>query len=186
MVAMGADYEELLRVALLKNGPIALAFNANGMDFAPRCGGLRAGLVRSSSIDHRVLRRPGRARSRGPCRRLRHANRLGILSRSVAGRGRGALLGHQELVRSRSARAPPLPPAPQTNGLPTVGILTINVFGACAFSTGGEAIGAKMDTTASCAVTITAASRTLRSTPWSTKSLRSESRNERPTLNTPL
>ena len=33
MVAMGAEYEELMRVALVKNGPISIAFNANGMDY---------------------------------------------------------------------------------------------------------------------------------------------------------
>ena len=30
---MGAEYEELLTVALLKNGPIAVGFNAHGMDY---------------------------------------------------------------------------------------------------------------------------------------------------------
>ena len=33
MVAMGASFEELMRVALLKNGPISITLNANGMDF---------------------------------------------------------------------------------------------------------------------------------------------------------
>jgi cathepsin F len=33
VVAMGAEYEELLTVALLKNGPIAVGFNAHGMDY---------------------------------------------------------------------------------------------------------------------------------------------------------
>ena len=33
MVAMGASFEELMRVALLKNGPISIVLNANGMDF---------------------------------------------------------------------------------------------------------------------------------------------------------
>jgi len=33
MVAMGADYEELMRVAMVKNGPISIAFNAVGMDY---------------------------------------------------------------------------------------------------------------------------------------------------------
>ena len=32
-VAMGADYEDLMRVALVKNGPLSVAFNANGMDY---------------------------------------------------------------------------------------------------------------------------------------------------------
>ena len=192
MVAMGADYEELLRVALLKNGPIALAFNANGMDFYIHgVTGCTQGWCDSGSIDHHV-----------PCDPA-------VLDHAVLVVGYGTQTGSAyyldrsqdevevpywviknscvRAARARArARAPPLPPSPQTNGLPTVGILTINVFGACAFSTGGEAIGAKMDTTASCAVTITAASRTLRSTPWSTKSPRSESRNERPTLNTPV
>ena len=55
MVAMGADYEELLRVALLKNGPIALAFNANGMDFYIHgVTGCTQGWCDSGSIDHHV------------------------------------------------------------------------------------------------------------------------------------
>ena len=33
MVAMGSDYEWLLKLALLRNGPIAVAMNAEGMDF---------------------------------------------------------------------------------------------------------------------------------------------------------
>ncbi|KAH8090225.1 C1 peptidase-like protein [Aureococcus anophagefferens] len=33
MVAMGADYESLMRVTLVKNGPLSIAFNANGMDY---------------------------------------------------------------------------------------------------------------------------------------------------------
>ena len=33
MVALGAEYEETMRLALVKNGPLAIAFNANGMDF---------------------------------------------------------------------------------------------------------------------------------------------------------
>lgn len=33
MVAMGADYESLMRVSLVKNGPLSIAFNANGMDY---------------------------------------------------------------------------------------------------------------------------------------------------------
>jgi len=33
MVALGADYEDLMRVAMLKNGPISIVLNANGMDF---------------------------------------------------------------------------------------------------------------------------------------------------------
>ncbi|KAK7234091.1 C1 peptidase family protein [Aureococcus anophagefferens] len=32
-VAMGAEYEDLMHVALVKNGPLSLAFNANGMEF---------------------------------------------------------------------------------------------------------------------------------------------------------
>ena len=32
-VGMGADYEPLMRVVLVKNGPVSVAFNANGMDF---------------------------------------------------------------------------------------------------------------------------------------------------------
>ena len=188
MVAMGADYEELLRVALLKNGPIALAFNANGMDFYIHgVTGCTQGWCDSGSIDHHVPCDPavldhavlvvGYGTQTGSAYYLdRSQDEVEVPYWVIKNsrRSRGA----RTRARAR-ARAPPshrLPP----NGLPTVGILTINVFGACAFSTGGEAIGAKMDTTASCAVTITAASRTLRSTPWSTKSLRSESRNERP------
>ena len=33
MVAMGSDYEWLLKISLLRNGPIAVAMNAEGMDF---------------------------------------------------------------------------------------------------------------------------------------------------------
>ena len=33
MVAMGAEYEDLMRVALVKNGPLSVSFNANGMDY---------------------------------------------------------------------------------------------------------------------------------------------------------
>ena len=33
MVAMGAEYEALLRVAMLKNGPVAILLNSVGMDF---------------------------------------------------------------------------------------------------------------------------------------------------------
>jgi C1A family cysteine protease len=33
MVAMGAEYEDLMRIAMLKNGPISIAFNAVGMDY---------------------------------------------------------------------------------------------------------------------------------------------------------
>ena len=33
VVAMGADYEDLMAITLLKNGPISIAFNANGMDY---------------------------------------------------------------------------------------------------------------------------------------------------------
>lgn len=33
MVAMGSDYESLMRVSLVKNGPLSIAFNANGMDY---------------------------------------------------------------------------------------------------------------------------------------------------------
>ena len=33
MVAMGAEYEELTAVALVKNGPLVIAFNSVGMDF---------------------------------------------------------------------------------------------------------------------------------------------------------
>jgi hypothetical protein len=33
LVAMGADYEELMKVALVKNGPLSVAFNAAGMDY---------------------------------------------------------------------------------------------------------------------------------------------------------
>jgi len=33
MVAMGEDYEDLMRVALVKNGPISISLNANGMDY---------------------------------------------------------------------------------------------------------------------------------------------------------
>lgn len=32
-VAMGPDYEQLMKIFLLKNGPLALAVNANGMDY---------------------------------------------------------------------------------------------------------------------------------------------------------
>jgi len=33
LVAMGASYETLAEVALVKNGPLSIAFNANGMDY---------------------------------------------------------------------------------------------------------------------------------------------------------
>jgi len=33
MVALGDEYEDLMRVVLLKNGPLSIAFNANGMDY---------------------------------------------------------------------------------------------------------------------------------------------------------
>ena len=33
MVALGADYEELMRVAMVKNGPVSIVLNSNGMDF---------------------------------------------------------------------------------------------------------------------------------------------------------
>jgi hypothetical protein len=33
MVSMGASYEKLMALALVKDGPISLAFNANGMDY---------------------------------------------------------------------------------------------------------------------------------------------------------
>merc|ERR1712054_292752 len=33
MVALGEDYEDLMQVAMLKNGPISIVLNANGMDF---------------------------------------------------------------------------------------------------------------------------------------------------------
>ena len=33
IVAMGAEYEDLMRVAMLKNGPIAILLNSVGMDF---------------------------------------------------------------------------------------------------------------------------------------------------------
>eukprot|EP00622_Pseudochattonella_farcimen_P002485 FR737413.1.p1 GENE.FR737413.1~~FR737413.1.p1 ORF type:complete len:189 (+),score=29.81 FR737413.1:52-567(+) len=32
-VAMGADYEALMAVAMVKNGPLSVAFNANGMEY---------------------------------------------------------------------------------------------------------------------------------------------------------
>eukprot|EP00615_Pteridomonas_danica_P014162 CAMPEP_0114387714 /NCGR_PEP_ID=MMETSP0102-20121206/7449_1 /TAXON_ID=38822 ORGANISM="Pteridomonas danica, Strain PT" /NCGR_SAMPLE_ID=MMETSP0102 /ASSEMBLY_ACC=CAM_ASM_000212 /LENGTH=539 /DNA_ID=CAMNT_0001544919 /DNA_START=18 /DNA_END=1635 /DNA_ORIENTATION=+ len=33
LVAMGAEYEDLMKVALVKNGPLSVAFNAVGMDY---------------------------------------------------------------------------------------------------------------------------------------------------------
>ena len=43
MVALGADYEELMRVAMVKNGPVSIVLNSNGMDFylhgVVGCGG---------------------------------------------------------------------------------------------------------------------------------------------------
>ena len=32
-VAMGADYEPLMALAMVKNGPLSIAFNANGMEY---------------------------------------------------------------------------------------------------------------------------------------------------------
>ena len=52
-VAMGAEYEDLMRVALAKNGPLALAFNANGMDFYVHgVSGCTEGLCDAGSVDH--------------------------------------------------------------------------------------------------------------------------------------
>ena len=52
-VAMGAEYEDLMRVALAKNGPLALAFNANGMDFYVHgIAGCSEGMCDAGGVDH--------------------------------------------------------------------------------------------------------------------------------------
>ena len=70
MVAMGAEYEELAAVALVKNGPLSIAFNSDGMDYylhgVTGCsdsltGDINAGCISAyeycnpASIDHAVL-----------------------------------------------------------------------------------------------------------------------------------
>ena len=52
-VAMGADYEALMHVALVKNGPLSLAFNANGMEFYVHgVVGCTEQMCKSGAIDH--------------------------------------------------------------------------------------------------------------------------------------
>jgi cathepsin F len=73
MVAMGEEYEALAAVVLVKNGPLSIAFNAEGMDYyvhgivgATQCvdtetGYIQAGCIseydkcNAASIDHAVL-----------------------------------------------------------------------------------------------------------------------------------
>ncbi|EGB11133.1 hypothetical protein AURANDRAFT_22129 [Aureococcus anophagefferens] len=53
-VAMGAEYEDLMHVALVKNGPLSLAFNANGMEFY--AGGVDHHFpCDPTALDHAVL-----------------------------------------------------------------------------------------------------------------------------------
>ena len=46
MVAMGAEYEDLMALALVKNGPLSMSFNANGMDYYVH------GIVGCSDVDY--------------------------------------------------------------------------------------------------------------------------------------
>ena len=52
-VAMGAEYEDLMHVALVKNGPLSVAFNANGMEFYVHgVVGCTEQMCESGAIDH--------------------------------------------------------------------------------------------------------------------------------------
>lgn len=68
LVAMGAEYESLMRIAMVKNGPISISFNANDMDYyvhgvvgCPSDGYCQAGMIDHHyscdpvALDHAVL-----------------------------------------------------------------------------------------------------------------------------------
>ncbi|KAH8073135.1 C1 peptidase-like protein [Aureococcus anophagefferens] len=60
-VAMGAEYEDLMHVALVKNGPLSLAFNANGMEFYVHgVVGCTEQMCEAGGVDHHfpATRRP--------------------------------------------------------------------------------------------------------------------------------